>query len=294
MRYGLTIPNFGDTWHPRTLAGRACEAEDAGWDGFFLWDHVYLGAMPHADPWIALAAIALATERIKLGPMVTPIPRRNIVKLARETVTLDHLSNGRLIFGAGIGLGSWEWRMLGMDIDNKTRGAMLDEALDLLAKLWSGQSVSHHGEFYTVQVDLEGASEPGPFLPASLQSPRIPIWVAGMWPNKPPFRRAARWDGAFPIKAGDPAEGGLQPDDVRALAAYIARYRTSGDPFDIVVAGVTPGGDPAAARAKAAAYADAGATWWLEDIGPWSLGWDQGGAGAVEAIHERIRQGPPR
>src|SRR5689334_13471095 len=178
----------------------ARDAEAAGWDGFFLWDHVILWPTPTCDPWVALAAVALATERVRIGPLVTPLPRRRITKLARETVTLDHLSNGRLVLGVGIGLGPWEWEYLGEETDLRTRGAMLDEGLELLTKLWSGEPVMHEGRFYTCRGD-KGPNDPTPiptpFLPRPVQ-PRIPVWVAGTWPKKPPFRRAARWDGVVP------------------------------------------------------------------------------------------------
>src|SRR3981081_3223344 len=148
MRYGVTVPNFRDYFGGRLFAQTASEAEAAGWDGFFLWDHVQFIPTPTVDPWIALTAIALATERIRIGPLVTPLPRRRPVKLARETVSLDHLSNGRLVLGVGIGAGPWEWDYLGEETDLVTRGAMLDEGLDLLTRLWTGEPVLHDGRFY--------------------------------------------------------------------------------------------------------------------------------------------------
>ncbi|HKD76471.1 MAG TPA: LLM class flavin-dependent oxidoreductase [Ktedonobacterales bacterium] len=294
MFYGISIPNFGDTSDPRTLAEMAREAEDAGWDGFFVWDHVMFMPSPTSDPWIALAAIALATQRIKLGPMVTPLPRRRPVKLARETATLDRISNGRLILGVGIGVREWEWDDMGEATDLKVRGDMLDEGLDLLVKLWSGEPVRHHGQYYTVDVTLPDGSTAA-FYPHPVQQPRIPIWVAGMWPNKKPFRRAAQWEGVYPIRAGDFDEASaLKPDDVRAITAYTSAHRASGDPFDIVIAGETPGGDLARGADITASYAEAGCTWWIEDISPWPFGWKWEGPWPVEAMRERVRQGPPR
>ncbi|MBA3826095.1 MAG: LLM class flavin-dependent oxidoreductase [Ktedonobacterales bacterium] len=291
MRYGLSIPNFGDTFQPRTLADLARQAEDAGWDGFFLWDHVLFDSLPTADPWIALAAVALATERILIGPMVTPLPRRRITKLARETVTLDHLSHGRLILGVGSGIHEWELAQLGDTADAKQRGAMLDEGLALLNELWSGDPINHQGTHYTAQPMIE-SSGPGRFLPTPVQQPRIPIWVAGMWPNKPPFRRAARWDGVFPLAAQGSLDGpDLTPAHLRDLTAFTLAQRTATPPFDVVIAGVTP--DPASARATTAAYEEAGATWWIEDISPWAFGWGDGQPWPTEAITARIRQGPP-
>ena len=203
MRYGVTLPNFGPYADARVLASLAREAEGAGWDGFFLWDHVLLVPWPTVDPWIAMAAIALATERVRIGALVTPVPRRRPVKLAREIVTLDHLSRGRLILGVGIGAGPWEWDYLGEETDLRTRGDMLDEALELLEQLWTGEPVVHHGRFYHHRGDggpQDTAERPVPFLPRPLQRPRVPPWVAGVWPNKRPFRRAARYDGLVPLK----------------------------------------------------------------------------------------------
>src|SRR5919202_2140498 len=146
MRYGVTVPNFGECFDPRTLAEMAREAEAAGWDGFFLWDHVQFMPTPTVDPWVALAAIALATERVRIGPLVTPLPRRRPVKLARETVSLDHLSNGRLVLGVGIGDPvQWEFGWFGEPTEAKHRGAMLDEGLAILDGLWSGEPFAFSG-----------------------------------------------------------------------------------------------------------------------------------------------------
>src|SRR5579884_2737980 len=160
MRFGLTLPNFGPYADARLLASLAREAEAAGWQGFFLWDHVLFGDQPVVDPWVALTAIALATERLWLGPLVTPLPRRRPVKLARETVSLDHLSGGRLVLGVGLGDGPWEWEQLGEPASLRARAALLDEGLELLTRLWSGEPVRHHGAAYTVEVVPPGAAAP--------------------------------------------------------------------------------------------------------------------------------------
>ena len=173
MQFGLTLPNFGPYADARLLASLAKEAEAAGWDGFFLWDHVLFGDQPVVDPWVALTAVALATERVRLGPLVTPLPRRRPVKLAREAVTLDHLSYGRLVLGLGIGLLSWELGDLGEEPDLRTRAAMLDEGLAVLTGLWSGRPFSHHGRHYTVNALLPGASGPAALrLPCSSRASR--------------------------------------------------------------------------------------------------------------------------
>ena len=294
MRFGLTVPNFGDYFDPRVLAALARDAEHAGWDGFFVWDHAVIWPTPIVDPWVALSAIAIATERIRIGPLVTPLPRRRPVKLAREVISLDHLSDGRVILGVGIGAGPWEWDYLGEETDVRTRGAMLDEGLELLAKLWSGEPVRHDGRFYSFRGD--GGPDnpepmPTPFLPTPVQRPRVPIWVAGTWPRKPPFRRAARWDGVAPIARGDGIVNYLTPDEVRDVVAYIGERRSGEEPFDVVVCGHT-GADGETTIVRE--HADAGATWWIEDISPWAFGWQWDGPWPIDAMNDRVRAGPPR
>ena len=276
MRYAINTPNFGDWANPRTLAELAREAEEAGWDGFFLWDHMqFHQPVPVADPWVALAAMAQNTARIRLGTLVTPLPRRRPWKLARETTSLDHLSSGRLVLGVGIG-GNWwrEYSTFGEPADDARHGAMLDEGLEVLTGLWSGQMFSYQGQHYQVQEAC--------FLPTPVQQPRIPIWVAGMWPHKKPLRRAARWDGVFPIKQD---ESPMTPNDVRAMLAYVRQYRTSAEPFDVVVAGWAYAKGQAEGDALLAAYADAGVTWWLEGFLPGDTTAD---------VRARIQQGPPK
>jgi len=294
MRFGLTLPNFGPYADARLLASLAHEAEAAGWEGFFLWDHVLFGDQPVVDPWVALTAIALATERLWLGPLVTPLPRRRPVKLAREAVSLDRLSGGRLVLGLGSGLLPWELGDLGEEPDLRTRAAMLDEGLQVLTGLWSGRPFSHHGKHYTVHAQLPGASEPAAFLPTPVQQPRIPIWLAASWPHHAPFRRAARWDGVAPIKAGLQLDEPLTADDLRAIVELIRRERGDLSGFDVVMAGATSGTDPAADAAIVAAYAEAGATWWLESIDPWRYGWAWRGGWPIAEMNGRIHRGPPR
>jgi alkanesulfonate monooxygenase SsuD/methylene tetrahydromethanopterin reductase-like flavin-dependent oxidoreductase (luciferase family) len=293
MRYAVSVPPFADFFQPRVLAELAREAEHAGWDGFFVWDHVLLWPTPICDTWVALAAIALATEHIRIGPVVTPLPRRRPVKLAREAVSIDHLSGGRLILGIGSGAGPWEYEYLGEQPSPKVRGEMLDEALDLLARLWTGEPLIFDGRFYTFRGDLgPGRPDraPTPLLPRPVQEPRIPIWVAGSWPIKAPFRRAARWDGVAPLKAGAGFGEPPTPEDTRAIAEFCAAHRTANTPFDILCGGHTDGpADTSVPRAHAAN----GATWWIEDISPWPFGWQWHGSWPVAAMRARIRAGPP-
>jgi alkanesulfonate monooxygenase SsuD/methylene tetrahydromethanopterin reductase-like flavin-dependent oxidoreductase (luciferase family) len=277
MRFAIDVPNFGAYADPRTLAALAREAEDAGWDGFFIWDHIQVGwPDPVADPWVALAAIAAATSRVRLGPLVTPVFRRNPWKLAREAVSLDYLSNGRLVLGVGLGDDIFtEITTFNGSLDNRVRAAMLDEGLAVLTGLWSGAPFSFAGSHYVVRETT--------FLPTPIQQPRIPIWVAGMWPNKPPFRRAARYDGVVPISTN--IEHSLPPDEVRALIIYIRKHRSSAAPFDVVCSGETNAGS-IRAREIVAPYAEAGATWWLESVLPWKT--------SFADFRARVVAGPPR
>jgi alkanesulfonate monooxygenase SsuD/methylene tetrahydromethanopterin reductase-like flavin-dependent oxidoreductase (luciferase family) len=292
MRYAVSLPPFASFSDVRALADLARQAERLGWDGFFLWDHQIYGPLTVADPWIALTAIALATERMRIGTLVTPLPRRRPTKLARETVTLDHLSGGRLVLGVGIGAGPWEWEYFGEESDPKVRGAMLDEGLEVLIKLWRGDPFSHHGAHYTITGDGGPAGDQASFLPPARQQPRIPIWVAGEWPNKPPFRRAARWDGMVPLKRD--SDGLLTPDELRAAVAHTLAERQSGQPFEVIASGRTPEDDPARAAEIVAEYAAAGATWWIEDTAPWRYGWTYQGDWPGEQMRARVLQGPPQ
>ncbi|MBN1203145.1 MAG: LLM class flavin-dependent oxidoreductase [Anaerolineae bacterium] len=283
MKYGLDIPPFGGLGDARTLADLARDAEAAGWDGFFIWDHIDRDVvLDIVDPWIALAAVAMQTERIRLGPLVTPLPRRRPWKVAREAVSLDHLSGGRLVLGVGLGSGQpSEWNNLGEETDLKRRGAMVDEALDIITGLWSGEPFSYRGQHYTV-TDSQ-------FVPVPVQQPRIPIWTGGYWPNKKPFLRAARWDGVFPLPGRD---GVLSPEQIHDLVAFIREHRADDRPFDILHrCEPLPGADLDRAAARVAPYALAGVTWWIEALHPWHFGggWDDW---PVEAMRDYVRRGP--
>lgn len=284
MKFGIYLPNFGTFGDAGVLANLAQEAEDAGWDGFFMWDHVAGWTLPMVDPWVALAAIAVSTQRIRIGTTVTPIPRRRPWKLARETVSIDHLSGGRLTLGVGIGDEKAEWAHLGEEPDLKKRGAMLDEALSVLLGLWSGEPFSYAGQYYQI--------ENAQFLPKPLQQPRIPIWVGGNWPNKAPFRRAAQWDGSFPLIWAEENEQELaQLDEV---VRYLGKHRKQEQPLDIVIMGCTPDADSDYSVNLVEQRAELGATWWLEAITPYLAGKGYEDEWPVDAMRERILQGPPR
>jgi alkanesulfonate monooxygenase SsuD/methylene tetrahydromethanopterin reductase-like flavin-dependent oxidoreductase (luciferase family) len=289
MKYAIYLPNFGGFGRARVLADLARETEHAGWDGFFMWDHIAADFPAEmVDPWVALGAIAMQTERIRIGTTVTPLPRRRPWKLARETVSVDRLSNGRLVLGVGIGLGAHEWDHLDEETDQKKRGAMLDEGLAVLTGLWRGEPLNYDGEFYHVKDTT--------FLPTPVQTPRIPIWGGGFWPNKAPMRRAARWDGVFPLAEWKEDAG---PDyalaHFKAAVTYTLEQRAQQGiegPFDVIGMGVTPPDvDPAEVIGP---YRAAGATWWLELVTPWRLGQDGSGEWPMAALREVITQGPPK
>jgi hypothetical protein len=280
VRFAINIPNFGSFGNARLLAELAHEAEEAGWDGFFIWDHI--GGSPRqtapmVDPWIALAAMAMRTSRITLSALVTPLPRRRPWKIARECVSLDHLSQGRLILGVGIGSDTFfsEYSSYGEIIDDRSHGAMLDEGLDVVTKLWSGETVSYSGQYYQLHDALH--------LPKPLQQPRIPIWVAGFWPAKKPFQRAARWDGVCPLK---PADQLMQPDDIREMLSYIQQFRPQNEPLDILATGNSSGTERQKDRDLITPYAEAGATWWQEGF----AGSDES---ELDIVRVRIHRGPP-
>lgn len=241
---GLFLPPFDDLADPGALIGLAREAEEAGWDGFFLWDHIDYRAPTERilDPWICLAAVAAHTRTVRLGALITPLARRRPHVVARQTATLDVLSGGRMVLGAALGLdrSGRELSAFGEELDDRTRAAMLDEALDVIAALWSGQRVDHDGPHFAAR-DVR-------FLPAPVQRPRIPVWVGGRWPAKNPLRRAARWDGYFPVDLDGPAA-------MADCAAAVAGLRGDLDGFDLV-AGTGPWDD-------IGPWEEAGATWWL-------------------------------
>jgi alkanesulfonate monooxygenase SsuD/methylene tetrahydromethanopterin reductase-like flavin-dependent oxidoreductase (luciferase family) len=288
MKFGIYLPNFGPFGDARLLADIAGEAERANWDGCFIWDHLVRSIVaPVVDPWIALSAMAMKTERIRIGALVTPLARRRPWKLARETVSLDHLCNGRLIFGVGLGGTSGqtvEWENFGEVSDLADRAVKMEEALDILMGLWSGKPFSFKGRHFEVKESI--------FLPAPVQRPRIPIWVAGSWPHKAPFRRAAKWDGAVPLVNPQPRQTPLLL--MLELVEFLRKTRGDLKNFDIVY-----GTPPIPAKEKnrmgeiIAPYMKGGVTWWNEQIYPIHFGKDWTEEWPVSEMIRHIRQGPP-
>ena len=230
-RHGIFMAPFEELSEPRVVAELAARAEERGWDGFFVWDHVSYAPPVRAlaDPWVTLAAVAMVTERVTIGPLVTPLPRRRPHQLARETTTLDRLSGGRLVLGVGIGsgrTGEFDPERFGEEGDARERARLLDDGLERLGAYWAGE-----------------------FEPRPVQQPRIPVWAAAVWPNRRPLRRAARWDGVFPIDMPE-------PDALEALMAEVRKLREpDAGGFEVVVEN-PPGTDPGP-------WIEAGATWCL-------------------------------
>jgi alkanesulfonate monooxygenase SsuD/methylene tetrahydromethanopterin reductase-like flavin-dependent oxidoreductase (luciferase family) len=277
MRFGFVLPS-GDA---RDAAELAEIAEAAGWDGFFVWEPVW-----GIDAWVSLTAAAMRTTRIRLGTLLTPLPRRRPWDLAGQVATLDNLSRGRVILSVGLGAVHDGWLAFEPDPGRRVRAELMDEGLAVLTGLWGGQPFSYEGRHYTVR--------PTDFVvpPPPVQRPRVPLWVVGGWPAPRSMRRAARWDGWLPnlVSTSGPA-GEFTPDLLREGIAWIREERAgqglSMDGYDVIREGVTPADDAAAARDAVAPWGEAGATWWID--GDWSVPRDE-----VRAYAEhRLSAGPP-
>ncbi len=274
MQYGFVLP-FGDA---RTAADYGYDAERAGWDGLFVAEGLY-----GVDAWVSLTAAAMRTERIRLGTLLTPVSRRRPWKLASETATLDRLSGGRVILGAGLGALDTGFAAFGEVTDRKARAELLDEGLAIIDGLWSGAPLTYSGKHYALTPAPWGGITP-------IQRPRIPIWVVGAWQRAASMARAYRYDGVIPAAMG--ADGAFRPlthADVSAIRDEAAARRPGQPPLDIIVEGVTPVGDRESGAAIAGGWEHAGATWWVESM------WDTPGTQEEReaTIHRRLMQGPP-
>lgn len=274
MKYGFVLP-YGDAKSAATLA---YEAEQAGWDGFFVWEPVW-----GIDAWVCLTAAAMRTSTIRLGTMLTPISRMRPWKLASETATLDNLSDGRVILAVGLGAVDSGFIPFGEVTDKKIRAELMDEGLEILTGLWKGQPFSYQGKHYQIQ--------PTEFMPPPppVQQPRIPIWVVGGYPSVKSMARAMKYDGLIPnvLEKKDgklAAAHEMTPAHLREMVAYVRQQRTATTPYDVIAEGTTPGQDKSRAKAIVQEWEDAGATWWLEAM------WNASG---TEDIQQRLRQGPP-
>lgn len=278
MRYGWVLP-YGDA---RTAAELAVVAEEHGWDGFFVWEPVW-----GIDAWVALTAAAMSTERIRLGTMLTPLPRRLPWEVAGQVATLDNLSGGRVTLAVGLGAPDDRWWLFEDDPGRRVRAERLDESLDLMMGLWSGRPVTFTGTHFRAR--------PADRLlpPPPVQQPRVPIWVVGAWPRPRSMRRAARLDGWLPAHIpkglGDQE---MTPEVLREGLAWLRERRDSQglsiEGYDVVAEGTSPA-DPKAAGDLVRPWIDAGATWWLE--ADWS---DMDPARVRTAADRRLTAGPPR
>jgi len=273
MKYGVIVT--GGPLHEQVALAQAAEA--AGWDGVFTWDGIHLGdELEVHDPWVLMAGFAAATRRVRLGAILMPLARRRPWKVAREAVTLDHLSNGRLVLPVGLGaLDDNGWGRVGEPTEPRVRAERLDETLDILCGLWSGAPFGYQGRHYKF--------EPMAFQPTPIQSPRIPIWNVGGWPSEKSMRRVLRYDGVMPYVL---PSSGLEygPPVVAAMRDWIGERRSL-EGFDIVVDGTTPADDAGAAAEKVSPWQAAGATWWIE--ADWT-------SFTVDVVRRRIEAGPPR
>ena len=273
MNFGIDVINAGYYADPHHMIELAQAAEASGWEGFFIWDHLAsVWGASSGDPWVILAAVAASTENIRIGPAVTPVARRRPQVLAQHLVTLDHLSCGRMIFGAGLGGVAGEFTAFGQPFEARQIAGMLDEGLEVIARLWSGEPVTYHGAHYTV----EGVT----FQPRPVQQPRIPIWIGGE--SKPALRRAAQWDGWILGVMNERGEVGKSPAHVADKIAYIHQHRPAPDRFfDVAVIGNSKSADGRLVRE----FTDAGATWWLESIHEMRA--------TPDALLQRVKAGPP-
>lgn len=258
MRYAISVPPGGSV---AGLVDAARATDEAGWDGFFVWDHLYVAdGWPIYDPWVLLGAAAVVTSRVRLGAMVTPLPRRRPWKVAKEIMTLDHLSGGRAVAGVGLGAPDEDFTAFGESADPRARASLLDEGLNLLDAMLRGSAVRHEGRHFQVNARLS---------PACVQVPRPPIWVAATWRRAGPLKRAIRYDGVF-------AQGSSGP----LTPAQAAEIREAvGPEVDVVV--------PFDRTAAPEAYAEAGVTWLVDGPEAPSDDW-------LVRLREKIEAGPPR
>jgi alkanesulfonate monooxygenase SsuD/methylene tetrahydromethanopterin reductase-like flavin-dependent oxidoreductase (luciferase family) len=272
LRFGVYLPLFGPFGDPHVLVDLAVRAEASGWDGVFLWDHLVRGALPVVDPWTTLGAIAHATRGLRLGPMVTPLARRRPWVVARQASTVSRLSGGRLILGTGLGVDEGgDLSRFGEAADPRTRSAMLDEGLEIIRAVWSGQAFQHDGQHYHVTLG-EGAAEPHP----------IPVWVASTTGHPRVIRRAAASDGIFRNPVGHTPG----PDDIASMLNALRRAGLpDGRAFDVAVAGNASPAWREPVTVDVAGLAQAGMTWWMESL----IHFDP-----LELSLEIVDAGPPR
>lgn len=276
MRFGFVLPGGS----AREQLGLAVAADKAGWDAVFVWEGPY-----GVDAWSLLAAMAVRTERVRLGTMLTPLPWRRPWKVASQALTLDELSGGRAILAVGLGAVDTMLGVTNDPTDRRVRAELLDEGIDLIAGLWEGRfrfEGSHHQLDLTTRPDLANRIRP-------VQQPRVPIWVVGAWPHPKSMRRVLRCDGLLPVCMEDGKFREIKPDDISAMIEWLDANGGRRPGFDVVMEGETPADDAAAATEMVRQWADAGCTWWLDSRWEVPKGHD-----AMTVVRDRIEAGPPR
>lgn len=289
LKYGYVVP-FGDA---AAVAELAALGELHGWDALFIAEGVW-----GVDAWVTLTAAALVTARLRVGTLLTPIPRVKPWDLASRVGTLDRLSNGRVVLGAGLGTLHDGWTAFERDEGRATRVKKLEEGLAIYDGLMRGQPFSYHGEMYQVAPTTFGVPDP------PVQKPRPPVWLVGAYvpgrEKQPSLARAARWDGLLPQRVDldeVPAEtpGQVKPQSPEDLAEIVTRVRAyraaaglSWAGYDVVLEADTSGEFVQLATLDKSAWADVGVTWWVESW--WSL--ENTPAGRAE-LRRRIEAGPP-
>jgi alkanesulfonate monooxygenase SsuD/methylene tetrahydromethanopterin reductase-like flavin-dependent oxidoreductase (luciferase family) len=266
MKFGFVVP-WADA---EDVGDLAAAAEAAGWDGLFVWEPVW-----GVDAWISLGLAAARTSRIRLGTLLTPPSRRRPWELASQVATVDRISHGRVTLSVGLGAIDSGFDTFGEECDRRTRAALMDECLDIVCGLWAGQPFGYDGTHFTVRPTEF------PTIGHTVQQPRVPIWCVAALGRPTSMRRAMKWDGVIP-QVLEPGNGARQPhlDEVVDLRSQLDALRPD-DHVDIVIEGTVTEHSPAA-------YADAGATWWIESM------WDaMAEHSPVAAAVDRLQQGPP-
>ena len=278
VHFAVGLPNVGPFGDAAVIAELAALADESGWDGAFVWDHLPYRERdwPVADPWVALTAACIAAPRIRLGVLVAGLARRRPWQVAKTVSTLDRLSGGRLVLGAGLGSMPDEYERFGEAADADVRAEKLDEALAIVTGLMAGEEFSFAGKHF----DIDAVR----LTPTASQQPRVPVWIGGMWPHLAPFRRAARWDGVMPTHV-DYGKGETMPPEVlREVVSYVSQLRPDDRAFDVALEGQTEASSSNTESRRIREYADAGLTWWIEALGWWR--------GDLADARRRIGAGP--
>jgi alkanesulfonate monooxygenase SsuD/methylene tetrahydromethanopterin reductase-like flavin-dependent oxidoreductase (luciferase family) len=277
VQYAVGVPTVGPFADLGLVRELAAETEAAGWDGFFVWDHLlYRDNLPTVDGWMALGIAAAITTRVRLGLLVAALPREHPGEVAKRAASIDQLSDGRLVLGAGLGSIAADHSAFGDSVTMRERGERLDESLDVICGLFTGEPFAYDGRHFHVDAPA--------MLPRPVQQPRPPIWIGGGWPRRAPFRRAARYDGVMPIRVGLGRGETMPVEELRELVEFVRAERADSTTFDVAIEGTT--GAAADDARRVASYVDVGLTWWIEGLGWWR--------GDASDAHARVAAGPPR